>query len=110
MEEARKKMRASVQYVIGNAEHQFAEHYDAYELHQDCGLTVFRGTYRKDGGSGTDIFRFDKDGNSFDPASLGQDMRRSWVRKLYQAKQSPEKIMLFMDMDLNMLERDFNSL
>lgn len=106
MEDVRKSIQSSIRRVVSALTGSFEDHYDSSELYLSCGLTVFRGTYNRDGSTCVDIFRWDADGNSFDPNKLHWDERKKLVKKLYAAKQTTEQIKLFLDLTDRMLERD----
>ncbi len=104
MEEARSEMRNRIRQVISNAEMQLEGDYNSFEFYQSCGLTLFRGTKLHNGSESVDIFRFDKDGNDFNPASLGADSTKTWIKALNKDKCSESRICLFLDVSYRQVE------
>jgi hypothetical protein len=104
MEEARNVMRSKIRYVIGVAEQQLEEDYSSFEFYKSCGLTLFRGVKLHNGSESVDIFRFDKDGNDFNPSALGEEAIKSWIKALNRDRCSESRICLFLDISYRQVE------
>lgn len=104
MEEARNEMRNKIRSVIHGAEMGVGDDYTSFEFYKSCGLTLFRGAKLKNGSESVDIFRFDKDGNDFNPGTLSDDARLSWIRILSRDKCSESRICLFLDIGYREVE------
>lgn len=104
MEKARNEMRSRIRQVISNAEMQLEGDYNSFEFYQSCGLTLFRGTKLHNGSESVDIFRFDKDGNDFNPSTLGNAALDTWIKALNRDKCSQSRICLFLDIGYRQVE------